>query len=159
MIKTIFLDMDGVICDFRKQCEKFHCIDKNQVNWEIIYDEGPEFWENIEWTKDGLFFYKWLRQLCKEENIDLYILTSVNFRDGKIGKLNWLKKNIPEFDTHHILITNKGKEKALYANNETLLVDDFGKNCKIFEKAGGIAIKFENAAQAKNDIASMLIKR
>ena len=91
MINKIFLDMDGVIVNFRGQCEKYECINGNKVNWETVHRGGTEFWEEMEWLPEGKELYQWILKLCKQENIDLFILTSVNFTDGKIGKLNWLK--------------------------------------------------------------------
>ena len=110
MINKIFLDMDGVIVNFRGQCEKYECINGNKVNWETVHRGGTEFWEEMEWLPEGKELYQWILKLCKQENIDLFILTSVNFTDGKIGKLNWLKNNT-KIDKHHIIITNLGKKK------------------------------------------------
>ena len=71
MITTIYLDMDGVIVDFRKQCEKYKCIEGTKIDWSIIHKAGPEFWEECPWTESGESFYKWLDRFCKEEDISV----------------------------------------------------------------------------------------
>ena len=156
MIDTIYLDMDGVICDFRKKCEDLDCIQGTKIDWKVVHENGPEFWSEMEWTKNGRPFYKWLKRLCDEEDIDLYILSSVNFTDGKIGKIDWLKKNT-SFDMHHILIVPFGKDKAMYASETSLLIDDFGKNCQQFSSIKNAkAVKFVSAMQARKDVLAAL---
>ena len=157
MINKIFLDMDGVIVNFRGQCEKYECINGNKVNWETVHRGGTEFWEEMEWLPEGKELYQWILKLCKQENIDLFILTSVNFTDGKIGKMNWLKNNT-KIDKHHIIITNLGKEKEYYADENSVLIDDFKKNCEAFAKGGGQFVKYETPRQTKDDLITLLGK-
>lgn len=157
MIDKIFLDMDGVIVNFRGQCEKYECINGNKVNWEVIHQAGPEFWEEIEWLPEGKELYQWILKLCEQENIDLFILTAVHFTDGKIGKLNWLKNNT-KIDRHHIVITNTGNEKAYYADQNSVLIDDYRKNCEAFAAGGGQFIKYETPRQTKDDLVALLGK-
>ena len=157
MIDKIFVDLDGVLVNFRGQCEKFECIDGNHVEWDTVHSAGPEFWESMEWLPEGKELYRWLVKLCKQENIDLFVLTSVNYPDGKVGKLNWLKNNT-DFDKHHILITNLGKEKAYYADQNSALIDDFKKNCEAFADAGGYFVKYETPRQTKEELIALLGK-
>jgi uncharacterized HAD superfamily protein len=96
-------------------------------------------------------------EICKEENIDLYILSSVNFSDGKLGKLNWIKKHT-DIDRHHIIITNLGKEKEYYADQTSILIDDFRKNCEAFANGGGQFVKYETPRQTKEDLLNLLSK-
>ena len=138
MIDKIFLDMDGVIVNFRGQCEKYECINGNKVNWEVVHQGGPEFWEEMEWLPEGKELYEWILKLCEQENIDLFILTSVNFTDGKIGKLNWLKNNT-KIDKHHIIITNLTNLKQNYCGTFDILfyykdpIDDENSGLCIFD--------------------------
>lgn len=112
MIKTIFLDIDGVLADFRKQCENYSCIKGYTVNWDIIRSAGSKFWEEIEWTSEGKEFFNFVKKICNQEDIELFILTAVHGNDAKIGRMNWLKKNIG-LDKHHMIIVNTGKEKHI----------------------------------------------
>lgn len=155
MINKVFLDIDGVLADFRGQCEKLNCISGTKVDWSIVHANGTEFWENIEWINESKPFYSWLKKICTEENIELYILTAVHSINGKIGRMNWLKSNLG-LDKHHLLIVNFGKEKAYYAEPTSVLIDDYKKNCDQFIEAGGQAIKFDTPNQAKEDLLKLI---
>ena len=155
MVSKIFLDMDGVLCDFRGQCEKFQCINGTKVDWDIVHNGGTDFWETIEWLTEGKEFFKWLVKLCKQQNIDLFTLTAVKSTDGKIGRMNWMRKNLG-LDKHHLIIVNNGKEKTYYADSESLLIDDYKKNCDMFIEAGGQAVKYDTPRKARDDILGIL---
>lgn len=154
-IETIYLDMDGVICDFRGACTEHGWIEGTKVNWTEIKAEGSKFWSEMQWTKDGKMFYEWLETLCNQEDIDLYILSAVKYTDGKIGKLNWVLNNT-NIDRHHIIIVNEGYEKRFYAKDNSVLIDDYNKNCEAFYKAGGKFVKYEHAIQAKSQLMKEL---
>ena len=155
MISKLFLDMDGVLVNFRGQCEKLNCIEGNKVDWSVIHNAGSDFWSEMEWLPEGKELYEFVKKVCTEENIELYILTSVTFNEGKVGKLTWIKNNT-DIDRHHIIITNIGKEKAYYADPESLLIDDFKKNCDAFSTAGGQVIKYETNKQTKDELLTLL---
>lgn len=149
--------MDGVIVNFRGQCEKFNCIKRNDVNWDIVKGGGSEFWENMEWLPEGKEFFTWLIKICEEENIDLYILSAVNYDAGKVGKINWLKQNT-NINKHHIILTDTGEEKSYYADQDSVLIDDFKKNCENFTQAGGKAIKYETPNMAQDELLILIGK-
>lgn len=153
-IDTIYLDMDGVIVDFRKGCEELNAIEGYKVDWETIHANGAEFWATLDWTKEGERFYYWLEKFCDEQGIDLCILSAVNYDDGVYGKLEWLKNHcrIPQ---KNIYIVKNGKAKAKYANETSLLIDDFGKNIEQFVLAGGKGIKFKSAGQTRQELLKL----
>lgn len=157
MIKTVFLDMDGVLTDFRKRCGEYNCIKGKKVDWPIIKTAGSKFWEEMEWTAEGKEFFKWIKNVCREEELELFICSSVKASDAKAGRLNWLKKNT-DIDRHHIILVNHGDEKAYYATPEALLIDDYRQNCEKFYSAGGQAIQFKAMDQAKNAIEELLCR-
>lgn len=153
-IKTIYLDMDGVIVDFRKGCEEIDAIQGYKVDWTKVRAAGLEFWANLPWTTDGQKFYKWLEKFCDEQHIDLCILSSVNFNDGVNGKYEWILNNT-RIPNKNIYIVSNGKAKAKYANKTSLLIDDFGKNIEAFIMADGLGIKFKSAQQAKEELLAI----
>lgn len=157
MIDKIYLDCDGVLSAFRKQCEKFNCIQGTKVDWNIVHQNSPAFWEDMDWMEGGKEFLEWIKKLCSQEDIDLYILTAVHSTEGKIGRMNWLKKNIG-LDKHHLLIVNKGMEKAYYAEPSALLIDDFKKNCDSFAEAGGQVVKYDSPQTTKESIIQLIGK-
>lgn len=154
-INTIYLDMDGVICDFCGACKDIDAIEHYKVDWEKVHSAGIDFWANMAWTNEGQKFYKWLEKFCDEEGIDLCILSQVNYSDGVNGKIEWLMANT-KVPNKNIYIVKTGKAKAKYANNQSLLIDDFGKNIESFVLAGGFGIKFESPGQARQALLDLL---
>lgn len=155
MVSKIFLDVDGVLADFRGQCERYNCIEGTKVDWNVIHSAGPKFWEEIDWTAEGKQVLDYLKKITTELEIELYILTAVRAQDGKVGRMNWLRKNVG-FDKHHLLIVNGGKEKTYYAEPDALLIDDYEKNCALFNEAGGQVIQFKSFDQMKNKLEDMI---
>lgn len=160
-INTIYLDMDGVICDFRGACEERKCIEGTKVDWSVVKAEGATFWENLKWLPGGQDFYKWLEKICNEENIELCILSAVTYPEGKVGKINWLLKNT-NIDRHHIFLVDYGKDKRYYVSEDALLIDDYHKNCAIFSEPktdgslGGQAVLYTNPGVAKAKVMNIL---
>ncbi|MFW6173062.1 MAG: 5' nucleotidase, NT5C type [Elusimicrobiota bacterium] len=149
--KTIFLDMDGVLCFFIKSvCDLFgvDLEDKKNRNkikdgeklkdilriddqtfWKKIDNQKYSFWENMEplpWAKD-------LYDLAKQ--YDFAFLTS----PGKCpfaasGKCVWIKKNFGDDAIEDLVIA---RNKWRCANNQTILVDDQSDNIDDFIKQEG----------------------
>lgn len=155
-IKTIFCDMDGVIVDFRKGCEDLDAIEGTKVDWAEVHKIGPNFWADLDWTKDGQEFIKWLISFCKECSIDLCILSAVNYDDGVKGKQIWLDEKIPSISKQNRYFVRFGKDKYKYASKNALLIDDYGKNIEGFIMAGGQGVKFKNFQQAKEEIITLV---
>lgn len=146
MIKTIFLDMDGVITNFNKSvCEEFNLPYPPQV-----YHFFPEiresvnefcdssFWENLEWMPDGHEILRTVTGIFGTEKI--YLLTKMmpNVETAS-GKMKWIKKNIPAY-SNRVILTALGVPKSLLAKRNTLLIDDNDKYIEEFEAAGGQVI-------------------
>lgn len=148
-IRKIYLDMDGVLCDFVKQFADLtgegdfnEYADKNgwPQTWNLIEEYGVEFWKDMEWTKDGKELWNFLKRF---DNIEI-LTGSPMYKVGeyaKEGKEIWLKKNIGNLKVNHIA----GRLKYKYAKNKDILIDDSERNCKLWEEAGGIAILHKNA--------------
>jgi len=154
-IKTVFLDMDGVLTNFRKGVYKAFNIPydftKENPNYEFWESWGKgatwkhvhevcnsiEFWANLEWMPDGLEIYSIIRDKFETEQI--YLLTNP-LAGGDLtsaGKMKWIKKHLPDFYRHTIITASS---KGLLAKPGTLLIDDHDKNVNEFKEAGGSAI-------------------
>lgn len=150
----IYLDMDGVFCDFQKRFnelliakgeepmgfEEHGLINGWSVTWKIIEDAGVNFWKNLKWTNDGKQLWSHLKSYNNKE-----ILTGLPRglvgEYSKEGKLNWVRKNL----SSNIKINcTFGKFKYKYVTNGEILIDDSERNCKAWEDAGGKAILHQN---------------
>lgn len=157
MLKTIYLDMDGVLCDFKSAVvdKNLYNPKENTINWEMLKGMGSEFWTNLQWLREGQRLYAWLFEFCMNNKIDLCILSSVGFTEGALGKKAWLSAHT-KINPMCIYIVRDNKAKLNYAAEDALLIDDFGKNVKAFMAAGGNAIQFKNNAKDVVDKIKLL---
>lgn len=152
MIKTVFLDMDGVICNFRKGVHgafyKFYDYTTLSDKW-TFWDDWPDvtldmvnvacdmkFWDHLEWTEDGRDI---LRTILNKFHVkQIYLLTDPVIGTGTAsGKMMWIDRHIPVY-LKHTIITQAPKH--LLARSDTLLIDDKDENVDEFREAGGKAI-------------------
>jgi len=152
MIKTIFLDVDGVLVNFRKG---IHDIFNKSYNYPtlsnkwLFWDDWPDitfemvnnvctinFWANLEWTHDG---HDILRAVLDKFSISqIYLLTtSMPNIESASGKMMWIKNKLPEFYKRTIITQ---VSKSLLAHPDTLLIDDKDENIEGFCIAGGHGI-------------------
>ena len=158
MIKTIYLDMDGVLCDFKSAVvdKNIYNPTKNTINWDLLKSLGSEFWANLQWIREGQRLYAGLFKFCIEQKITLCILSSIGFREGKVGKQQWIENHIT-INPMCIYFVDRNTDKIHFAEENALLIDDYGKNIEKFIQAGGQAIKFNNNAKEVIDKLKTLI--
>jgi 5'(3')-deoxyribonucleotidase len=158
-INNILLDMDGVLADFfsaalHKLNLKFR--PKNPVEMSEYRQTGSfdmakffgitkdQFWQCVEDTNyfwDNIPAYPWAKQLYEFLSEFAPVTIASNPSHGVscvYGKVNWLKYNIDKnFNQDNCIF---GAKKYLMAKPDTLLIDDFQKNCGEFIAAGGQAV-------------------
>lgn len=167
MIKTIYLDMDGVLTDFEKGCKNIGAIDEKTGRpiWPKLNKVGADWWADMPWMEGGQTFYNWLKDFCAENKIDLCILSSVGtncWKAGYTGKIDWLNKNCKDIPTQNRYIVQSGPRmhacdaKAKFASDNTLLIDDFSKNVNAFIMKGGQAILYKDGHSAKEAISELV---
>ena len=152
MIKTVFLDMDGVITDFVKGvCRAFNksnpypTLTRDYTFWNAWPELSIKkvnikcttgFWANLDWTPNGHDILRLVTDTFKPEQI--YLLTTpMPNPESYTGKALWVQKHLPEF-SKQLIVTSA--PKSLFAQPDTLLVDDKDENVEGFVKAGGDAI-------------------
>ena len=163
--KRIVLDCDGVLANFREGA--LHKFSRTEASltpdedaaWEMAtYLTGGDvalWWAKIHESASGqgngqMFWallpdFPWRRKLvdaCKAV-APTTILTSLAPKPYtepcRRGKAGWLKLHaggVP-FD-----FTSGPKDKAKHATPDTLLIDDYPKNTKLWTEAGGVAWTF-----------------
>jgi hypothetical protein len=159
----IFLDLDGVVCDFLEAASKLTGVNmKNHKDWQKIRgsawrkicDEGESFWSDLPWTKDG----KELWNFIKEQNVSI-LSAYPTMADGHSkeqmrhrvhasrGKRAWCKKNLGVGNHMQVHIV-KGVQKQAYARApHFVLIDDSIRNIRQWRKRGGIGIHHTSAAK------------
>ena len=136
---TLYLDMDGVLCNFDKAYRAFdpEKSDSKRFRHAVL---DYHIFEDLEFMPDA---QELLNYVSKLDNIKVEILTSVGTFDviqanaAKYQKTAWLNKNNipypPNFSRNKI-------EKAKYATPTSILVDDSLGCVNPFTEAGGHGI-------------------
>ncbi len=144
--RKLFLDMDGVLCDFTTPANK---ILKRKIGFDITKKE----WKRIEsvsgfWGKlKPLPGYLKLWELSKL--FETYILTAPggSTDDKKFWcadqKCTWCFEYLPEFNFDQF-VHCQSSEKCKYADVSNILIDDYIENIKQWRDASGIAIHHTN---------------
>lgn len=152
MIKTIFLDLDGVITDFvGGVCRAFNkpnpypSLTQDYTFWnawpEISIKKVDtvctiDFWANLNWAHGGHDILRMVLDHFKPEQV--YLVTRPMPNPGSYtGKAFWVQKHLPKY-SKRLIITQA--PKSLLAKPDTLLIDDKDENVDEFVKAGGKAI-------------------
>jgi len=144
----IFLDMDGVICDFNgrfkemigRSPKEFESLYGTEAFKEKVLEKGEEFWSEMNWLPDGKLLWNYLKKYSP--NILSKPLDPVKCVNGKIG---WLYKHLGRNIAY-----NFSTEKEEYAHEYAILIDDNEDNCTAFRNAGGKAILYKDSTQAIN---------
>lgn len=121
MNKAYYFDMDGVLANFHKAYAENKAV---AMNRNAMANLEP-FEENVALVREMINL-----------GIKVYILTKAANEAGMLGKVEWLKKHIPELTAEQfICIVGHGK-KIDFIREDGVLVDDDKKNLRPWEKAG-----------------------
>ena len=139
----IYLDMDGVICDWDGQFIKYAKMSANDYTekygeggmWKLINNIGVKFWSDMPWMIDGKKLWDYVKQYNP-------IILSKPSRHPtcKIGKRIWIQKNLGK-DVPYIL----EKDKSKYSDKGSLLIDDMVTNIYPWKQKGGLGILHKNS--------------
>ena len=145
-MKTLYLDMDGVLCNFNKRYmelfgeEAASTRERKEFTeqWKLFI-EGGNF-ATLDWFPGAIELLDYVKTL--EDKVSVQILSSSGGElfHGRVveQKLQWLKDHGITYIPN---ITNGSRKKAMYAfGNDTILVDDTDYVIKAFMDAGGIGI-------------------
>ena len=163
-LPTIYCDMDGVLCDFRKGIDNMFKLKSKDPSmpgpmqmagykdtddwinapltaqkWEPITNYKM-FWPTLPWTKDGQKLWFFIRKF------NPHILSAYTPYDKNSikGKQLWIQRNLKLTDASRIHLVRRA-EKKIYANGN-VLIDDYGRNVKEWKSNKGIPVKHKSAA-------------
>ena len=163
----IYFDIDDTLTDYSNRLGNMIITDpetgeKRPIKASDTVD-NKEFWTTAKWlpgSKEMLDFAK-----NNFSNVEILSavpelskankeLTGKQFFDAPIdGKKEWLDKNVGPIK---IIWSKSGRDKAIYATPNTVLVDDKPENIRAFEKAGGIGILMDTPQNAVNKLKDLL---
>lgn len=139
----IFVDMDGVLTDF--ETAYFNAFghwakeapSKNHF-WKLV-DSVPDFYYHLPLFDGAVEFFQdieWLNPTV------LTACSSKNFVQCALDKRRVIRENFSPNAFFIPMISGENKFCYMHAPGD-VLIDDYGRNCENWEKAGGIAIQHQ----------------
>jgi 5'(3')-deoxyribonucleotidase len=165
MIKTVYLDVDGVLADFiryvhyvfnvpydplKKTPYKFWEVWNPPASFDLVNSACSEsLWLNLPWCSDG---HAILRETVKTfGESKIYLLTQpMPHPESATGRWKWILENIPYYYGRTIMTR---APKSLFARPDALLIDDCDDNVEQFREAGGKAILIPRCTNKMHRVA------
>lgn len=154
-LPTIYCDMDQVLCDFLKGADKavggsFVTMNSTE-RWKKL-NQTKNFWANLDWMPGGKQLYRFISRY------NPHILSAYAGKDknSRVGKMKWLSKNTKVSRGNIHLVVRSDKKSFAKGNN--LLIDDYEKNIKEWENAGGQAILHTNTNKTISELKKLGFK-
>lgn len=160
MKKKLLLDMDGIICDWHRAMARLKGV---PFDWKIpgnsnfysnlgiskenFWDKADyDFWSTIPRTKEADRIIDLIENNFGLDRVCLitafpgkeYLFPLEKLDQMLLGKMDWLKKNLPELLTHWLI----GPTKSFCASSYSMLIDDQEENIHSFREEGGNAFLF-----------------
>ena len=161
-ITKIFVDMDGVLADFVKGVEGPKYLNGPFVN---VHDYDSR---KVELSNKGLFrdlprldgmeqLIKHIKTECVAKDIYWEILTCTGMQNRqKVAKdkIAWIREHVDPDVV--VTCTFKGVQKAAFAKEGYILIDDTEKNIDAWNQAGGTGILFKDTASCIHELKTLL---
>jgi len=173
-LQHVYCDMDGVLADFQRGFQKaYPQVSASEMNdfilshgWSAIGREHPNLFQTLPKLPDADQLMTKLLRLRDTDQITLFILTAIpselRVKDAANHKREWMRRHYPTIPMSNVLVVRRS-EKQEYAMSSTLsgaspaiLIDDFAKNIREWEQAGGLGILHTSAKQTLDTLDHML---
>lgn len=155
----IYIDSDGVICDFDKLVTQISGMHPSQINpknklWyyvEQFNKTSRPFFESMEKMPDADQLINFISSNFEEYEI----LTATGYtpKDACQQKINWYAKHYPQIKVNCV---SKSPEKAALAASNHILIDDREKSIDPWVQAGGIGILHTSAKTTIEELKKYL---
>ena len=157
-LPEIYCDLDEVLVDFMRGAAAVVGGDfvktDNDERWNKI-NQTKGFWANLGWKPNAKRLHSFIMKY------DPYVLSAYTGRDptSKVGKMKWLKKNAGfKRGNIHLVLRSQKKSYATTDEKPNILIDDFDKNIREWQAAGGIGILHTDVGKTINELKRLGFK-
>lgn len=178
-IPHVFCDMDGVVANFYAGLEQYFGVRRERVDtfltqqggWKIITQKQPHLFAKLPALPDARALMNGLITLRDHNLIRLSMLTAIPeewYHDSTMrrvssqDKVNWITRHFQRVPADAVLVVRR-VDKASYVHAQLavghprpILIDDFGKNIREWESAGGIGIQHKTATDSLRQLVTLL---
>jgi 5'(3')-deoxyribonucleotidase len=144
----VFVDMDGVLADFFGEWARldgkshYKDIDNPEAKLQLVRDH-PTFWIDLPVLPNAGKLLGAVKKFAGDYNICSTPLQGD--KNSEPQKRLWVKKHLAAYPPREVYIThNKPAHATQPDGSPNILIDDFGKNIKAWNAAGGIGIHYED---------------
>ena len=157
---SVYVDMDGVLADFDSKALEITGGQygspefSNSKFWKRVYQYNSDvepFFQNLPKMSGADDLINFLTSNFK--NVSILTATGTTPKDAAQQKRAWIEKYYPGIK---VITVISSREKAIYANPRSVLIDDREKAIDPWKKAGGIGVLFQSTSQAINDLNELL---
>lgn len=170
MTPHIYCDLDGVLANFVAGANHFFDMDIERENtafnelwdrpdgWERLKDEWPTFWMDLDPMPHAMPLW----HLIAPEYPSILTAHPTGWTSAATGKYLWCKRHLPGFGQHpmqtfHAVERSRKKHFARQEDGTSnILIDDYEKNIREWERAGGIGVLYVDGPAGLTDVREML---
>ena len=158
-LPEIYCDLDEVLVDFRRGADAavggdFVKMDKDE-RWNRV-NQTKGFWANLGWKPNAKRLHDFIIRY------NPHVLSAYSGRDpaSRTGKMKWVKKNtgFKRGNVHLVLREQKKSYAKTKEEKPNVLIDDYDKNIREWEKAGGIGIHHTNVGKTLSELKRLGFK-
>lgn len=158
---NVFLDLDGVMCDFPKLLvqlfgtSSYDDVRANIGNDKLWSELGKvdHVFLNLEPMDNCKTLFNYIKSFQQTNIINRFeILTSLPYSTDKLvtskdDKIAWVRKHLDQYIPVNTVVGGREKAKFVYDEND-ILIDDLPHNIEAWNQAGGTGILFTSNADA-----------
>jgi 5'-nucleotidase len=166
MYKTIFLDMDGVLCDFNGHYKSltgkdFHSFEHRQDAWDLLVPFNDTFFEYLPQLPDAKYLVAGVEELAIEYGCAMAILTAIpkigRIATARIQKHDWINEHFPNLSCK-FNIGPHAQHKQFHCIPGDVLIDDAMRNIQQWANVDGFGILHTSAEESLSSLRKHLEK-